>query len=111
MTWRLPLALVFAVLAVLPVRESYRSLRISATQFGRDYTERVFMSSLLVSVAGCIYPYMTFLLPVVPYLFLRKHIFDVKGFWAFVSAIAIVAVYFCIAVRFSLTDNPFLIYF
>ncbi|MBP5477064.1 MAG: hypothetical protein J6Y00_05200 [Paludibacteraceae bacterium] len=111
MTWRLPLGLVFVGLAALPVREAYRSLRISATQFGRDYTEQVFLSTLSVAVSGCIYPYLAFLLPLVPYLFHRRHILDAKGVWAFVIAVAVVALYFCIAMRLGWMANPFLIYF
>ncbi len=111
MTWRLPLGLVFVGLAALPVRETYRSLRISATQFGRDYTEQVFLCTLSVSVAGCIYPYLVFLLPLVPYLFHRRHILDTKGVWAFLIAVSVIALYFFIVVRIGWTDNPFTVYF
>lgn len=111
LNWRLPPALLFAGLAALPVREAYRSLRISATQFGRDYTEQVFLSSLLMSVAGAVYPYFVFLLPLVPYLFHRRHILDAKGVWAFLTAVAVVALYLWIAVRLGWTQNPFEIFF
>lgn len=111
MTWRLPSALVFVGLAVLPVREAYRSLRISATQFGRDYTEQVFLSSLLVAVSGAVYPYFVFLLPLVPYIFYRRHILDTKGIWAFLIAAAVVALYMCIIIGLGWTDNPFPVYF
>lgn len=107
----MPPALVFAGLAVLPVRETYRSLRISATQFGRDYTEQMFMSSLLLAVAAFIYPYFVFLLPVLPYLFYRRHILDAKGMWAFLLAVAVVALYGWIVIRLGWIKEPFTIFF
>ncbi|GEM_PF-1700252 len=111
LNWHLPLGLVFVGLAVLPVREAYRSLRISATQFGRDYTENVFLCSLLVAIAGSIYPYLLSLLPVALYLFYRRHILDNKGVLAFITAVLIVALYTFIIIRLKWVQNPFILYF
>ena len=111
MTWRLPLGLAFVGLSVLPVREAYRSLRISAAQFGRDYTEQVFLSTLLTTVAGSIYPYLLSLLPGVLYLFYRKHILDTKGVLAFVTALLIVALYTYLLIRVGWIVNPFTLFF
>ena len=94
LTWRLPVALLFVGLSVLPVREAYRSLRISATQFGRNFTEQIFLSTLLLTIAGGVYPYILCLLPLPLYLFYRRHILDARGVWAWALAIAIFALYY-----------------
>lgn len=92
-------------MAALPVRDTYRNLRISATQFGRNFTEPLFLSTLCVCIAGGVYPYMLCLLPVVPYLFYRRHVLDGKGVMAFLLAIAVFAVYYALLVWLEWIPN------
>ena len=111
LTWRLPIAIVFVVLAALPVREAFRSLRISATQFGRDFTEQIFLSSILLTIAGGVYPYILCLLPLVLYLFHRRHILDARGVWAWLLAIALFCLYYGLLIRLGWISNAFAIFF
>ena len=96
---------------MLPVRETYRNLRVSAAQFGRNFTESVFFSTLLLCVAGGVYPYMLCLLPVIPYLFHRRHVLDGKGLLAFVLAIAVFAIYYALLITLGWIENDILNWF
>lgn len=64
-----------------------------------------------MAIAGSIYPYLAFLVPIVLYLFSRRHILDTKGVLASIIAILIVALYTFILIYLKWVENPFTLYF
>ncbi len=99
LTWRLAAALLLWGVAVFPVRKAYGMLR-NGDVWVRGTVEEVFLSSLLVAVAAAVYPFAGVGIPVLWYVFVRKHLISGKGFCASLIAIFLVALYTFLAYRF-----------
>jgi hypothetical protein len=112
LTWRLPAALLLLVLAWLPVRKAKRLLR-TGDIWNKGAVEEVFLSSLLVSVAGAVYIFAIVFLPVVWWLFGRRHLLDGRCFLASLTALLLVAIYYALfvflgVIRFDWPDFLYL---
>jgi integral membrane sensor domain MASE1 len=83
------------LLAYLPVRKAYRLLRIGDI-WNKGAVEEIFLSSLLVSLAAAISPYTIIFFPVIWLLFARKHLLNLKGFLASVTALLLTALYYTV---------------
>jgi len=103
LTWRLPVALLLLMMAWLPVRKARRLLR-TGDIWNKGTVEEVFLSSLLVSIAGAVYPYAIVFLPVVWWLFGRHHLLGGKGLLASLTAVALVALYYALAVFLGIAE-------
>lgn len=107
LTWRLPAALLLLLLAWLPVRKAYRLLR-TGDIWNKGAVEEIFLSSLLVSAAGVIYIYALVFLPVVWLLFARRHLLSGKGLLSSLTAVALVVLYYALAVFLGIAEMKFL---
>lgn len=106
LTWRLPAALLLLLSAWFPVRSAYRLLR-TGDIWNKGTVEEIFLSSLLVSLAGACYIYALVFLPVVWLLFARRHLLNVKGLLASLTAVALVALYYALAVFTGIAGKGF----
>lgn len=103
LTWRLPAAAVLLLSAWLPVRKAYRLLR-TGDIWNKGAVEEVFLSSLLVSLAGAVYTYTIVFLPVVWLMFARRHMLDFRGLLASLTAAGLVVLYYALAVFLGMAE-------
>lgn len=97
LTWRLPAALLLWGLAALPIRKAYRLLRIGDI-WNRGAVNEIFLSSLLIGLAGAIYPFAIVGIIGIWYAMGRKHMLGRKEFLASLMAIATIAIYYGLVV-------------
>jgi len=96
--WQLPVALLIASLAIVPIRNAYRELRngdLDMLEHGA--VEQAFMASLWVGIAAIVYPYALVLIMGVWICLSHRHIMTARawlasllaltlcGFWYFVK--------------------------
>lgn len=92
LTWKLPTALCFIGLSVIPVRHAYRLLRTGNIPINGT-VEEVFLSSLLTAVAAVIYPFAAIAIPAIWIAYAHRRLLNAKAWVASLLAVALVAFY------------------
>jgi len=94
LVWQLPVALIVALLAIVPIRNAYRKMRIGDLDM-LDYgaVDQAFMASLWVGVAALIYPYCIVLILGVWISFIHRHLMSLRAWMASLLALAMCALW------------------
>ncbi len=99
LVWQLPVALAIALLAIVPIRNAYRKVRIGdLDMLDHGAVEQAFMASLWVGIAALIYPYCIALILGVWISFFHRHLMTLRAWLASLLAISMCAVWYGIIV-------------
>ncbi|MCQ2342441.1 MAG: hypothetical protein MJZ75_02965 [Paludibacteraceae bacterium] len=97
MTWRLPVALAVAALAVFPIRTAYRKVRIADWDIlDHGAVEQAFLASLWVGLGALVYWYVGILIVGVWICFIRRHLMKPRAWMASFLAVAICAFWYVV---------------
>lgn len=95
LTWRLPVALAIAVLAVFPIRTAYRKLRISDLDIlDNGAVEQSFCASLWIGLAAWVYSYAAVLIVGVWISLWLRHLMTGRAWLASMIALAMCALWY-----------------
>lgn len=97
LTWRLPVALAIAALAIFPIRTAYRKLRISDLDIlDNGAVEQSFCASLWIGIAAWFYPYVAVLVLSVWICLWLRHLLTFRAWLASIIALAMCAFWYYI---------------
>lgn len=89
LTWRLPVALAIAALAIFPIRTAYRKLRISDLDIlDNGAVEQAFCASLWIGIAAWVYIYVVVLVVGVWISLWMRHLMTGRAWMASIIALA-----------------------
>lgn len=95
LTWRLPVALAIAALAVFPIRTAYRKLRISDLDIlDNGAVEQSFCASLWIGLAAWVYSYAAVLIVGVWISLWLRHLMTGRAWLASMIALAMCALWY-----------------
>ncbi len=95
LTWRLPVALAIAALAVFPIRTAYRKLRISDLDLlDNGAVEQSFCASLWIGLAAWVYSYAAVLIVGVWISLWLRHLMTGRAWLASMIALAMCALWY-----------------
>jgi len=102
LVWQLPVALLIASLAIVPVRNAHRKLRIGDLEMlEHGAVEQAFMASLWVGIAALIYPYCLVLILGVWISLIHRHLMSLRAWMASLMALTLCAVWMGIMYYFQ----------
>jgi len=102
LVWQLPVALMVALLAIIPIRNAYRKVRIGdLDMLEHGAVVQTFMASLWVGLSALIYPYMLALIVGVWISFIHRHLMTARAWSASLMALCLCAVWYGIFYYFQ----------
>jgi len=102
LVWQLPVAIAIALLAIVPIRNAYRMVRIGdLDMLEHGAVEQTFMASLWVGIAALIYPYALILILGVWISFIHRHLMSARAWSASLIALCLCALWYGILYYFQ----------
>jgi len=103
LVWQLPVALLIASLAILPIRNAYRKARIGDLNIlDHGAVAQTFFATLWVGIASIIYPYVIVLMLGVWIAFYRRRLMTLRTWMASLLSLTMCAFWWLIIHYFFL---------